>query len=113
MSLILLKLVEKLRLSFKNSQVLNMIIDNHLSSGHPRFICREINIVGEIFEVFYCDVIQCIHALYGNPEFAGILVFTPECHYADPDHTIQVYFDMHTRRWWWETQVCRLSLLHT
>ena len=69
--------------------------------------------MGEIFEVFYCDVIQCIHVLYSNPEFTGILVFTPEHHYADPDHTIRVYFDMHTGHWWWETQVCRLSLLHT
>ncbi|KAI1781775.1 hypothetical protein LXA43DRAFT_977924 [Ganoderma leucocontextum] len=92
------------RASFKNSRELDMIIDNNLSSGRPRFIRREIKVAGEIFEVFYRDVIQCIRALYGDPEFAGILVFTPERHYADPDHTIRVYFDMHTGRWWWETQ---------
>ncbi|KAI0716908.1 hypothetical protein C8Q76DRAFT_795145 [Earliella scabrosa] len=40
----------------------------------------------------------------GDPEFTGILVFTPEHHYADPDHTIRVYIDMHTGRWWWDTQ---------
>nr|VWP01897.1 Para aminobenzoic acid synthetase [Ganoderma boninense] len=97
-------LVEILGLSFKNSWELNMIIDEKLTSGRPRFIRREIVVAGESFEVFYRDVIQCVRALYGDPEFAGILVFAPERHYADPDHTVRVYFDMHTGRWWWDTQ---------
>ncbi|PIL32251.1 hypothetical protein GSI_05496 [Ganoderma sinense ZZ0214-1] len=97
-------LVELLGLSFKNSRELNMIIDEKLASGRPRFIRREIVVAGESFEVFYRDVIQCVRALYGDPEFAGILVFAPERHYADPDHTVRVYFDMHTGRWWWDTQ---------
>ena len=71
---------------------------------------REIIVAGEAFEVFYRDVIQCIRALYGDPEFAGILVFTPERHYADADHSVRVYFDMHTGRWWWDTLVCTLVL---
>ena len=90
-----------------------MIIDKNLSSGRPRFVRREIMVAGEIFEVFYCDVIQCICALYGDPEFADILVFMPECHYADPDHTIRVYFNMHTGRWWWETQVRFILVLRS
>ncbi|KAI1797995.1 hypothetical protein LXA43DRAFT_875754 [Ganoderma leucocontextum] len=97
-------LVEMLGLSFHTSRELNVIIDNHLSSGRPRFIRRELKVAGEIFEVFYRDVIQCIRTLYGDPEFTGILAFTPERHYTDPDHTVRVYFDMHTGRWWWETQ---------
>ena len=99
-----------LGLSFKTTKELNTIIDEDLSSGRPRFTRREIIVAGEAFEVFYRDVIQCIRALYGDPEFAGILVFAPERHYADPDHTIRVYFDMHTGCWWWDTQVCSLIL---
>lgn len=94
-----------LGLSFKNTQELNQIIDNKLSSGRPRFIRCEIIVGGESFEVFYRDVIACVRALYGDPEFAGILVFVPERHYADADETIRVYFDMHTGKWWWDTQV--------
>ena len=101
-----------LRLSFKNSRELDIIIDGRLSSGRPQFVRREIKVAGEIFEVFYRDVIQCVRALFGDPEFAGILVFTPERHYTDADHTTRVYFDMHTGRWWWETQVCCVSVLH-
>ncbi|KAI0686991.1 hypothetical protein C8Q76DRAFT_635698 [Earliella scabrosa] len=98
------ELVTLLGLSFSNTRELNEIIDKKLSSGRPRFTRREIIVAGEAFEVFYRDVILCIRALYGDPEFTGILVFTPERHYSDPDHTIQVYFDMHTGRWWWDTQ---------
>ncbi|RPD72984.1 hypothetical protein L226DRAFT_524416 [Lentinus tigrinus ALCF2SS1-7] len=97
-------LVQLLGLSFKNTSELNRIIDADLTSGRPRFIRREIIVAGQAFEVFYRDVIACVRALYGDPEFAGILVFTPERHYADADHTVRVYFDMHTGRWWWDTQ---------
>ena len=43
---------------------------------------------------------------------AGILVFVPERHYADPEHTVRVYFDMHTGEWWWHTQVSNDIILH-
>ncbi|KAI0327044.1 hypothetical protein GY45DRAFT_1437255 [Cubamyces sp. BRFM 1775] len=43
--------------------------------------------------------------MFGDPEFAGILVFAPERHYADEDRTVRVYFDMHTGKWWWSTQL--------
>ena len=55
--------------------------------------------------MFYRDIIKCVRSLYGDPEFAGLLVFTPERHYTDEDHTVRVYFDMHMGRWWWDTQV--------
>lgn len=93
-------------LSYKNTRELDKIIDEQLSSGRPRFIRREIIVAGEAFEVFYRDILECIRALYGDPEFADVLVFTPERHYADADHTVQIYFNMHTGKWWWSTQVC-------
>ncbi|KAI1789745.1 hypothetical protein LXA43DRAFT_1062569 [Ganoderma leucocontextum] len=98
------QLVELLGLSFGTARELNKIVDEHLSSGRPRFIRREIKVAGEYFEVFYRDVLQCIRALFGDPEFTGLLVFTPERHYTDVDHTVRVYFDMHTGRWWWDMQ---------
>ncbi|EIW56974.1 uncharacterized protein TRAVEDRAFT_170977 [Trametes versicolor FP-101664 SS1] len=98
------ELVTRLGLSYKNARELNNIVDQKLASGRPRFVRREIVVAGEVFEIFYRDVIQCIRALYGDPEFAGILVFTPERHYADAEHSVRVYFDVHTGKWWWETQ---------
>ncbi|TBU58884.1 hypothetical protein BD310DRAFT_850215 [Dichomitus squalens] len=97
-------LVSLLGLSFKNVRELNRIVDTKLSSGRPRFIRREIVVSGESFEVFYRDVIQCIRALYGDPEFADLLVFAPERHYTDETEQSRIYFDLHTGKWWWETQ---------
>ncbi|KAH9924954.1 uncharacterized protein BXZ73DRAFT_91146 [Epithele typhae] len=97
-------LVKLLGLSFKNSRELNQIIDEKLTSLRPRFIRREILVTDEVFEFFYRDVLECIRALFGDPEFSGVLVFRPERHYADADHTLRVFFDMHTGKWWWSTQ---------
>ncbi|KAI0633956.1 hypothetical protein C8Q77DRAFT_1193668 [Trametes polyzona] len=98
------ELVSLLGLSYKNSRELNKIIDEKLASSRPRFIRREIVVAGDVFEMYYRDVLQCIRALYGDPEFADVLVFTPEKHYSDASRTKRVYFDMHTGRWWWGTQ---------
>ncbi|KAI0753003.1 hypothetical protein C8Q80DRAFT_1217332 [Daedaleopsis nitida] len=97
-------LVSLLGLSFKNSRELDQIVDGQLASGRPRFIRRKIIVAGEVFDIFYRDILQCVRALYGDPEFTGILVFTPERHYTDADKTVHVYFDMHTGQWWWDTQ---------
>ncbi|CDO69802.1 hypothetical protein BN946_scf184766.g47 [Trametes cinnabarina] len=93
-----------LGLSYNTASKLNAIIDNKLSSGRPHFTRREIIVAGEAFEVFYHNVITCVRALFRDPEFAGILIFAPERHYADADHTIHVYFDMHTGKWRWAQQ---------
>ncbi|KAI0639898.1 hypothetical protein C8Q77DRAFT_1214290 [Trametes polyzona] len=97
-------LASLLGLSYKNARDLNQIVDEKLSSGRPRFTRREVIVAGEAFEFFYRDVLECVRALYGDPEFAGLLVFAPERHYADADLTRRVYFDIHTGKWWWETQ---------
>ena len=61
--------------------------------------------MGEAFDVYFRDIIQCVRSLYGDPEFSSVLVFVPERHYLDADQTIRLYHDMHTGKWWWETQV--------
>ena len=62
--------------------------------------------------MYFCDVLECVRALYGDPELAPILVFAPECHYTDMDKTDRLFHDMHTGKWWWETQVCGSSSIH-
>lgn len=59
----------------------------------------------EVCEVFFRDVIACIRALLGDPDFSVFLVFLPEKHYTDGTRTVRMYHDMHTGRWWWSTQV--------
>ena len=55
--------------------------------------------------MYFRNVLECIAALYGDPEFARHLVYAPERHYSDPDMQNRVYGELHTGEWWWETQV--------
>ncbi|KDQ13244.1 hypothetical protein BOTBODRAFT_111901 [Botryobasidium botryosum FD-172 SS1] len=111
--------LDALGLSFKNSKELNRIIDTQLP-GRPSFKREEIQIGKQFFEIFYRDVIECLCALWGNPEFCPILVFIPERQYTDKNQTIRLFHDMHQEKreiiirptladtgrckWWWQTQ---------
>ncbi|KAJ6557130.1 hypothetical protein B0H10DRAFT_2370751 [Mycena sp. CBHHK59/15] len=94
---------ERLGLSYKNTRELNNIIDKKLP-GHPKFKRKEIIIAGEAYDVYFRDILECVRALYGDPEFAAQLKVAPERHYADQDQTVRLYHDMHTGKWWWATQ---------
>ena len=98
------QLVELLGLSYKTSQQLDQLVDT-LPSKRPQFRRHEIAVGGEPFEIYAREIMDCLVALWGDPEFAPILVVVPERHYADEDETIRVYFDVHTGKWWWATQV--------
>ncbi|KAJ8509360.1 hypothetical protein ONZ45_g8474 [Pleurotus djamor] len=94
---------EKLGVSFKNANELNTIIDESLP-GRPRFERHEILVGGEVCEVFSRNIIECIRALYGDPDFAQYLAFVPEKHYTDETESERLFHDMQTGRWWWATQ---------
>lgn len=76
-----------------------------LPSPRPRFNREEIVVASEAYDVYFRDVLECVRVLYSEPEFARHLVFLPERHYADPDHTMRLFHDMHTGKWWWTAQV--------
>ncbi|KAI0038107.1 hypothetical protein FA95DRAFT_1665906 [Auriscalpium vulgare] len=94
---------DALDLPFKNANELNSIVDNHLPH-RPTFKHDRIEVGGERFDFYYRDALECIKALYGDPEFAPYMVFAPERHYADQDQTVRVYNQMHTGKWWWRVQ---------
>ncbi|KAH6906003.1 hypothetical protein BKA70DRAFT_1498918 [Coprinopsis sp. MPI-PUGE-AT-0042] len=94
---------EALGLSFKTTSELNSIIDVKLPA-RPQFTRREVVIGGEAFEMYSRDIIECIQALWANPDFTSVLAVEPERQYADQDQTIRIVHDMHTGKWWWSTQ---------
>ena len=97
---------EALGLSYKNSRELNKIIDEDMPGTLPKFRCKSTPVLGESVDLYYRPILECIKALLGNADFAKELVFSPERHYSDEDCTIRLYHDMHTGKWWWDTQVC-------
>jgi hypothetical protein len=80
------------------------MIDTELP-GRPPFRCQEVVIGNEQLQFHFRDILQCIWALYGNPEFVQDLHFAPERHYVDEEQTQRIYGDMYTGDWWWSVQV--------
>ncbi|KIJ62538.1 hypothetical protein HYDPIDRAFT_135569 [Hydnomerulius pinastri MD-312] len=97
-------LAAALGLSYTNSRELNKIIDENLPSSRPRFQREQIIVAGEAFDVYFRNIIECIKALFGDPEFTPYLLLQPERHYVDDTKKERVYFDMNTGKWWWATQ---------
>lgn len=74
--------------------------------GRPRFQSHDLKIGSETVTMYSRDILQCIRALYGNPEFAAQLIHKPERHYKRfGDQKTRIFHDMHTGSWWWEIQV--------
>ncbi|THU75130.1 hypothetical protein K435DRAFT_707628, partial [Dendrothele bispora CBS 962.96] len=96
---------DRLGLSYRNTSELDKIIDSHLPS-RPCFQRQEVIVQGQVFEVYFRDILQCIKTLYGDAEFAPYLKFAPERHFGDNKCSEQLFHDMHTGSWWWSTQVC-------
>lgn len=65
---------------------------------------------GEVLEFYSCDIIECLRALWGDPNFAEDFILEPERLYADEDMTIHIYHDMNMGKWWWDTQVDIVTL---
>lgn len=98
---------ERLGLSYKNTNELNNIIDGLPS--RPKFMHSKITVGDETLDLYHRDILECVRALFGDPEFSPHLVFVPERHYADQNKTQRIYSDLHTGKWWWNTQVSSLS----
>jgi hypothetical protein len=97
--------VDKLGLAFKNSVELNTIIDGKLPSQRPPFKKFSFILGGKVLDIYMRDVVECMKALFRDPELTSYLKYSPERHYSDELCTIQLFHDMHTGDWWWETQV--------
>ncbi|KAI0070092.1 hypothetical protein K474DRAFT_1744707 [Panus rudis PR-1116 ss-1] len=93
----------KLDLSYKNSRELNALVDK-IPNLRPRFKVKEIELGDEIYEVYFRDALECVRALFGEPEFAPHVVTKPERFYADANRTQRVHWDMFTGKWWWAMQ---------
>ena len=91
------QLVEHLRLSFKNSNELNKIIEKFLP-GRPSFKRHEVMVGNKVCEVFFRDINACIRALFGDPNFNAVIVLVPEKHYTDEGQKVRMYHDTYLKR---------------
>ena len=73
--------------------------------GQPKFKCEKVQIGRESYDFHFCKLIPSLCALFGDPRFSKQLIFAQEHHYQDADHTMQVFSEMSTGKWWWSVQV--------
>ena len=92
-------------MSFSSAEELNKIIDTKLPNGLPQFVREEIELAGQKYEFYRRDILQCVRALYGDPELAECLMYAPEKHYTGPDKKSRIFSEMNSGRWWWTRQV--------
>ena len=78
--------------------------------GRPSFKCKDFRIGNESLQFHFRDILDCIRAIYGDPELVQDLVFAPERHYVGDGQTQRVYGDMYTGDWWWSVQVRNMKL---
>ncbi|KAG1854255.1 hypothetical protein F4604DRAFT_1883347 [Suillus subluteus] len=95
---------DALGLSYQNSRELNQIINQELPCRRPCFKCEEIIVADEVFDVYSHNIMECVKALYSDPDFSQHLLHAPKCHYVDSDKTVRMYHDLHTGKWWWSTK---------
>ncbi|KIL54184.1 hypothetical protein M378DRAFT_93004 [Amanita muscaria Koide BX008] len=93
---------ERLGLTFKTTRELNGVIDR--LPARPKFRCEEVNVAGHAYPCFYRDIIACIHALYGDPDFAHEMLYVPEQHFKDEEGKQRLFHEMNTGKWWWKMQ---------
>jgi hypothetical protein len=48
----------------------------------------------EVFEMYSCNIIDCIKCLFGDPEFASHLLLVPECHFTDAAKANKIIHEM-------------------
>jgi Plavaka transposase len=61
--------------------------------------------MSEHLELRFCDPVEWVKELIGNPAFKDFISYVPECVYIDDEGKVRVYDEMWTSNWWWETQV--------
>ncbi|KZT24914.1 hypothetical protein NEOLEDRAFT_1156454 [Neolentinus lepideus HHB14362 ss-1] len=95
---------EKLGLSYKDSHSLNQIIDQlpALASWQKSIIQAD-GVPGE-HELYFCDPIECIRALYGNLAFLDHMKFAPEHQFTDSKKLHWIINEMTTADWMWKAQ---------
>lgn len=104
--------------SFSNKRNLFEKIDALPTKG-PEWTCDIISAQGDLkdddgallppekLELWRRDPVECVRELLGNPALKEYLTYAPERVWADVAQENQVYDEMATGEWWWETQVSR------
>ncbi|KAI6016277.1 hypothetical protein BKA83DRAFT_4465384 [Pisolithus microcarpus] len=108
-----LDIVQQNGVSFDNAQSLLKYMDK-LCTG-PAWTCEMIDVEGDVvtedgmmkheqLELWWCDPVECVWELIGNPAFRDLMSYVLERAYADAKGENHIYDEMWTGDWWWNVQ---------
>ncbi|KAF8579423.1 hypothetical protein K439DRAFT_1620543 [Ramaria rubella] len=102
----LLTVVSHLGLSYHNAHGLNQLI-NHKLPDQPPWCKLPITLEGsnETFYLYHHNIMECIHALWGNPALCTNQMYAPQRQFADQHHQEPLHNEMNTSEWWCKTQM--------
>ncbi|KIY61666.1 hypothetical protein CYLTODRAFT_495138 [Cylindrobasidium torrendii FP15055 ss-10] len=97
---------EKLGLSFKNTAGVHRTLEDvprragkwHIK--HLTFPDRE----DDPFILRHRDILEAVKALWGDPKFAGRIVYRPSKVFTDRGKKHRIVNEMWTAEWWWQVQ---------
>ncbi|KIK13944.1 hypothetical protein PISMIDRAFT_17641 [Pisolithus microcarpus 441] len=111
-----LDIVQQNGVSFDNAQSLLKYMDK-LCTG-PAWTCEMIDVEGDVvtedgmmkheqLELWWCDPVECVWELIGNPAFRDLMSYVLERAYADAKGENHIYDEMWTGDWWWNVQTLK------
>jgi len=106
--------VQKSGVSFDNAHSFLKHIDSLYTS--LAWTCEMIDVEGDVMgedgamkwemvELWQRDPVECVEELIGNPALRDMMAYAPERADADAKGDNQIYDELWTGDWWWETQV--------
>ncbi|KZV79162.1 hypothetical protein EXIGLDRAFT_782730 [Exidia glandulosa HHB12029] len=90
--------------TFKNARELNQIIDQLPGNGSWKCSVISVDDSAVKHEVFHRDPVECLRALWCDPEFKDFMSYAPEKRFTDATCSSRLFTDLKTADWWWETQ---------
>lgn len=81
----------------------------------PEWVCTAVKATGdhmgedghfmeEDLELWRKDPVEVVKQLIGNPAFKDHIAYAPEKVFTDKKGTNQIFDEMWTAEWWWNTQ---------
>ncbi|KAH7918952.1 hypothetical protein BV22DRAFT_1108238 [Leucogyrophana mollusca] len=90
-------------LTFRNAHAFLQRID--ALRTEPDWQCELINVImREKVKLWKRDLVECVKELIGNPLFHEVMSYTPERAFMDEAGLNQIFDDMWTADWWWNTK---------
>jgi hypothetical protein len=96
--------------AFHNARALLQQVDR--MPGRPPWLWKEYvvhapssNAPPQRLEMWYCDPVELVAELLGNPLFASDMFYAPRRRYSGPGMRDREYCEMNDGDWWWDMQV--------